>query len=360
MAPLSPQIPSNCDQRLADSHEINNNIIIAAAAKQKSSNQSTESDDNLISRSFIIKTYAKSNVRYIYYTNNGTIVWRNVFLFFALHMIYFYSYYVCVANKCWFTWIFGYWWGLAGGLGVTAGAHRLWSHRSYKARLPLRILLMIFFSIAGQNSVYEWSRDHRVHHKYSETDADPHNSRRGFFFAHVGWLLTRKHPDVIVKGKQLDCSDILNDPVVSFQKRYYPIFFLTFCFILPTLIPVYFWSEGWLNALIVGAFWRYCTSLHCTWFVNSAAHMFGDKPYNPRIEPRENPFVSFGAFGEGFHNYHHEFPFDYKTSEMGWKLNVTTVFIDFMALIGQAYDLRQLSQKMIDERKLKVASNSFK
>ena len=62
----------------------------------------------------------------------------------------------------------------------------------------------------------------------------------------------------------------------------------------------------------------------------------------------------------GFHNYHHEFPFDYKTSEMGWKLNVTTVFIDFMAFIGQAYDRKQLSQKMIDERKLKVASNSFK
>ncbi|CAG2163957.1 unnamed protein product [Oppiella nova] len=352
---------SKCElKRLQESgDEINNNVIITTPSKRTSSDTPAKCDDSVTHRSFIIKSYAKSNVRYIYYTN-GSIVWRNCFLFFVLHLVYFFSYYVCLANKCWYTWIFGYWYGLAGGLGVTAGAHRLWSHRSYKARLPLRILLMVFHSIAGQNDLYEWCRDHRVHHKYSETDADPHNSRRGFFFAHVGWLLTRKHPDVLIKGKQLDCQDILNDPVVWVQKKYYPLFFLAFCFVLPTMIPVYFWSETWFNSLIVGVLWRYCTALHCTWFVNSAAHMFGDKPYNPRIEPRENPFVSFGAFGEGFHNYHHEFPFDYKTSEMGWKLNVTTVFIDFMAFIGQAYDRKQLSQKMIDERKLKVAENSFK
>ncbi|CAG2108200.1 unnamed protein product [Medioppia subpectinata] len=110
---------------------------------------------------------------------------------------------------------------------------------------------------------------------------------------------------------------------------------------------------------MVVAVLRYCTSLHCTWFVNSAAHMFGSKPYNPRIEARENLFVSFGAFGEGFHNYHHEFPFDYSTSEMGWRLNITTMFIDVMALLGQAYDRKKVSQKLIDERKRKVIAKAF-
>ncbi|CAG2108201.1 unnamed protein product [Medioppia subpectinata] len=167
-----------------------------------------------------IVLYDKLNVRYIYNTSGRAIVWRNVFLFFVLNIFYLYSIYHSLVNKCWITWIFAFWYGMAGGLGVTAGAHRLWSHRSYKARLPFRIVLMIFHTIAGQNDLHEWCRDHRVHHKYAETDADPHNSRRGFFFAHVGWLLTRKHPDVIAKGKQLDCSDILNDPVVKFQKKY--------------------------------------------------------------------------------------------------------------------------------------------
>ena len=81
--------------------------------------------------------------------------------------------------------------------------------------------------------------------------------------------------------------------------RFYLIFYLFFCFILPATIPVYFWSESWFNSIMISVFWRYCTSLHCTWFVNSAAHMWGDRPFNTDIEPRENWLVSFGAFGEG-------------------------------------------------------------
>ena len=63
------------------------------------------------------------------------------------------------------------------GVGITAGAHRLWSHRTYKARLPLRLLLVAANSMAGENSIYTWARDHRTHHKFSETDADPHNAK---------------------------------------------------------------------------------------------------------------------------------------------------------------------------------------
>ena len=73
-----------------------------------------------------------------------------------------------------------------------------------------------------QNDIYEWSRDHRVHHKFSETDADPHNARRGFFFAHVGWLLCKKHPQVKERGKTVDMSDLLQDPIVVYQRKYLP------------------------------------------------------------------------------------------------------------------------------------------
>lgn len=106
-----------------------------------------------------------------------------------------------------------------GGLGITAGVHRLWSHRSYKAKLPLRIFLMLCQSMAFQNSIHEWTRDHRVHHKFTDTDADPHNSKRGFFFSHMGWLMCKKHPDVKDKGKLVDMSDLEADPVVMFQKK---------------------------------------------------------------------------------------------------------------------------------------------
>ncbi|GBN10045.1 Acyl-CoA Delta(11) desaturase, partial [Araneus ventricosus] len=129
------------------------------------------------------------------------IVWFNVMLFVYLHTSFLYAVYLGLTVAFWKTVLFAYIYGNLGGLGITAGSHRLWSHRSYKAKWPLRALLCCFASIAAQNDIYEWCRDHRVHHKFTETDADPHNIKRGFFFAHMGWLMCKKHPDVAKKGK---------------------------------------------------------------------------------------------------------------------------------------------------------------
>lgn len=71
-----------------------------------------------------------------------------------------------------------------------------------------------------KGSIYQWCRDHRAHHKWADTDADPHNATRGFFFSHIGWLLVKKHPDVIRKGARLPLDDLLQDPVVYYQKMY--------------------------------------------------------------------------------------------------------------------------------------------
>ncbi|KAF6132718.1 stearoyl-CoA desaturase 5 [Phyllostomus discolor] len=146
------------------------------------------------------------------------IVWRNVVLMSLLHLAAVYSL-VLIPKAKPLTLLWAYFCFLLTALGVTAGAHRLWSHRSYKAKLPLRIFLAVANSMAFQNDIFEWSRDHRVHHKYSETDADPHNARRGFFFSHIGWLFVRKHRDVIEKGRKLDITDLLADPVVRFQRK---------------------------------------------------------------------------------------------------------------------------------------------
>lgn len=109
--------------------------------------------------------------------------------------------------------------GYLGGVGITAGAHRLWAHKCYKAKWPLRLILMFFQTMAFQNHIYEWVRDHRVHHKFTDTDADPHNSKRGFFFSHMGWLMVRKHQDVMERGKSVDMSDLEKDPIVMWQKK---------------------------------------------------------------------------------------------------------------------------------------------
>lgn len=287
------------------------------------------------------------------------IVWRNVILMSALHIGALMGLKECLVGSVQFkTMALAYILYVLGGIGVTAGAHRLWSHRSYKAKWPLRLILAYYQSMALENSIYEWSRDHRVHHKYSETDADPHNALRGFFFAHVGWLLCRKHPDVKSKGKQIDLSDLIADPIVRFQHNYYMPSVLLSCFIIPTLIPYLLWNETFYNSFYVCALLKYVVTLHCTWLVNSAAHMWGRRPYDKTINPSENKIVSFLAMGEGFHNYHHVFPWDYATSELGFDLNLTKLFIDFFASFGWAYERKVVTPEMIKQRKLRTGDTS--
>ena len=102
-------------------------------------------------------------------------------------------------------------WYLVTGLGITAGCHRLWSHRSFQAKPPTRFVLMLLASMCSQGSIYHWCRDHRTHHRHSDTCRDPHNSNRGFFYSHIGWLLLHKPSEVKSAGQQIDCSDLLDD-----------------------------------------------------------------------------------------------------------------------------------------------------
>ncbi|XP_052825703.1 stearoyl-CoA desaturase 5 isoform X1 [Octopus bimaculoides] len=285
------------------------------------------------------------------------IVWRNVILMTVLHLSALYSLTLLPLAHC-YTLIWSLCVYMYAGIGITAGSHRLWAHRAYKAKLPMRALLASMQSAAFQNDIYDWSRDHRVHHKYSETDADPHNAKRGFFFSHVGWLLVRKHPDVTAKGKLLDTNDLLNDPVVHFQRKYYALSVVIFCFAIPTLVPYIFWNENLWNAYFLAGVLRYCCGLNATWLVNSAAHMWGYRPYDKRINPAENICVSLGSMGEGFHNYHHTFPQDYATSEYGWRINLTTFFIDFMAFLGQAYDRKTIDRDTIRRRRDRTGSHT--
>lgn len=108
---------------------------------------------------------------------------------------------------------------ILGLLGITAGAHRLWSHKAYKATWQLKLILTFFNTIAHQNGIWVWVHDHRVHHKYQDTHADPHNAGRGLFFSHLGWLMLKERPEVDEKRQQIDMSDCIADPFVMIQKK---------------------------------------------------------------------------------------------------------------------------------------------
>ncbi|XP_029171349.1 acyl-CoA Delta(11) desaturase-like [Nylanderia fulva] len=285
------------------------------------------------------------------------IVWKNVIIFTYIHLSILYGLYLFAFYAKLWTIIWFYIIAVLSGFGITAGAHRLWCHRSYKAKWPLRLILVILNAAALQDNIFVWVRDHRTHHKFTDTDADPYNARRGFFFSHIGWLMVHKHSDVIIKGATIDMSDIEQDPLVVFQRKWYSYLVVLCCFIIPILVPWLAWNESFWYAWHMSVC-RYGLNLNFTWAVNSVAHLWGEKPYNKSISSTDNIAVSIMALGEGWHNYHHIFPWDYKTAEFGnYGLNFTTAFIDFFVYLGLAYDLKTASADMIKKRSLQSNEN---
>ncbi|XP_003745207.1 acyl-CoA desaturase-like [Galendromus occidentalis] len=279
------------------------------------------------------------------------VAWGCSMKLIVIHILGIYSL-VFLGHVSWSTLAFQFVYLVLSGLSVTAGAHRLWTHRSYKARTPFRTFLMLCNTIAAQNDIYEWCRDHRVHHKFSDTNADPHNIDRGLFFSHIGWLMIKKHPDVYKYGSRIDCSDLIGDPVVRFNMRYYGWLVLLFSFGLPTLLPHFLFGDAVLPLFML-CFLRLTLSFNFTWSVNSFAHHVGDRPFDRNMKPSEVLWVSVVAAGEGWHNYHHTFPHDYNCSELGWHINWTTMLIDLMASIGQVTERRTISKAAIMRQKLR-------
>ncbi|CAG2105540.1 unnamed protein product, partial [Medioppia subpectinata] len=204
---------------------------------------------------------------------------------------------------------------------------------------------MLLQSSAMQRSVYVWSRDHRIHHKFSETDADPHNSNRGLFFAHIGWLFVKKHPELIEKRREIDCTDLTADPVVMFQKRHMAILSLMCGIIIPVAVPVLLWDESFANAFIANII-RYLYALHSTFLVNSAAHMYGIRPYDEIIEPRESSIAIYFTFGEGF-------PYDSNASEHDWRynFNIPGLILAVLEKINLVRDLKLAPKNYVAKRK---------
>jgi len=158
----------------------------------------------------------------------------------------------------------------------------------------------------------------------------------------MGWLYVKKHPDVVTEGKKLDFSDLEADGFVVFQRALDPWFAFFMCFVAPAIVANAAWGEPFWNAFFVAGGLRYVVVLHFTWLVNSAAHFFGDHPYEDDW-PSENPFVSIASIGEGWHNWHHKYPYDYAASEFGVtsQFNPTKLFIDLCAGLGLVTDRKR-------------------
>lgn len=259
----------------------------------------------------------------------------------------------------WPTWIFATGMLIVCGLSITAGYHRLAAHRSYRAAFLVRFFFVLFGAAAFEGSVLEWATDHRNHHRYTDTDQDPYSIKKGFWYAHIGWLFTLDPS----KRDFSNVQDLLTDPIYRFQHRFFPIIAVIMGFGLPMAIGTV-WSDP-LGGLIISGALR-ITFLHqSTFFINSLCHMFGKQTYK-YSSARDNWVTALLTFGEGFHNFHHQFPIDYRNGVRFFHFDPTKWLIYLLSCIGFASDLKRVEQNRmikyrlhIDIRRLVVISEEI-
>ncbi|KAJ7319070.1 delta 9-fatty acid desaturase protein [Mycena olivaceomarginata] len=219
-------------------------------------------------------------------------------------------------------------------IGITAGYHRLWSHRSYNACLPLQIFLMLGGISSVQGSCYFWARGHRSHHRWTDTEKDPYDSSRGLVWTHVGWILFKSK----LRSGPVDSSDLRNDPFVQWTHHHYFPLAAFFGYALPALIPA-LWNDPW-GGFCFSAAMRLTIAHHCTFAINSIAHYLGTTPYDDRLSPRDHFLSAILTMGEGYHNFHHQFPMDYRNAYLWYQYDPTKWFIAACKFLGLASNLR--------------------
>ncbi|SCU99637.1 LANO_0F02872g1_1 [Lachancea nothofagi CBS 11611] len=245
------------------------------------------------------------------------------------------------ASVFWFS-VFYY---VLGGVSITAGYHRLWAHRAYSAHWPLRLFFAVFGAASVEGSIKWWSHSHRIHHRYTDTPRDPYDARRGLWYSHMGWMLTQPNPKY---RSRADIDDLTDDWIVRFQHRHYIPMMLMSAFILPALFCKYLFND-FTGGLIYAGIIRVFVIQQATFCINSLAHYLGDQPFDDRRTPRDNWITALVTFGEGYHNFHHEFPTDYRNAIKWYQYDPTKVFIYASSLVGLSFSLKKFSQNAIQQ-----------
>jgi stearoyl-CoA desaturase (delta-9 desaturase) len=217
---------------------------------------------------------------------------------------------------------------------------------------------MIAGSASLQGSIKWWSLLHRAHHRFTDTENDPYNARRGFWYAHMGWMML----DQIEVKKAVPMEDLRSNKIIRWQHNQYYWLGPFMSLILPTLICGLVWGD-FRGGFYVAGVLRLLFVHHATWCVNSVAHWFGSFTFDDTISPRDSMLTCLFTLGEGYHNFHHEFPNDFRNGIHWWDYDPTKWFISFLKRVGLAYECIEfpwneilrgetdMEQKKLDGRK---------
>lgn len=246
---------------------------------------------------------------------------------------------------------------IATGLSITLGYHRLFSHLSFQAAWPVKVFTLLFGAAAFEGSALGWCADHRRHHKHVDHEDDPYDISKGFFHAHIGWLLFRTGPDTPLTWVR----DLQKDRLAWWQHQFYVPVAILSGFALPTLIG-WLWggAVAALGAFLIAGVARIVFVHHMTFCINSLCHWIGARPYSSKCSARDSLLMAFFTFGEGYHNFHHEFQHDYRNGVRFWQFDPTKWTIWLLNRIGMVRNLRTVPEERILKAKIAEQEHRLK
>jgi len=214
-------------------------------------------------------------------------------------------------------------------LGVTLGYHRLLSHRSFNVPQWLARFFATCGALSAEYGPITWSGIHRQHHKYSDTDPDPHDMNKGFWWSHIGWMFYDVPAE---KNVRKYTADLRQDPYFRWLDKYFLLLQV------PLGLTLYL-IGGW-SLVLWGLPLRLAVVYHVTWLVNSATHTWGERPYDTDDNSRNNKWVAALTFGEGWHNNHHAYPSSAKQGLQPGQIDLTWYHIVLLKKLGLATNIR--------------------
>lgn len=269
--------------------------------------------------------------------DNPQLDWLYLILIVIIHFI------ALIGGITCFSWsglavaAFLYW--FTGGVGIALCFHRLLSHRSFQVPKWLEYFFAFAGTLSLQGAPIFWVGNHRMHHAYCDTKHDPYDASRGFWWSHLLWFLYRRnseHFDYEIYSRY--APELVRDPFYCFLHRGYLAFQCTLAVIL------YLWG-GW-SFVIYGCFVRLVVVWHVTWFVNSACHTWGNRPFEISEGASNLWWVALLTFGEGWHNNHHAHPKSARYGLQWWEIDMNYWLIWFLEKIGLAKQVQLAASKL--------------
>lgn len=233
---------------------------------------------------------------------------------------------------------------------VSGGYHRYFAHKTFQCHPVVKIFYLIVGATAFQQSALVWAADHRIHHQHVDTELDPYSIKKGFWYAHIGWLFAKDPAHR--KNIAAIAPDLVKDPWVMWQHKYWLLISLPLAFGIPLLIG--FMIGRPLGMFLWAGILRIVITHHTTFTINSIAHKFGTQPYTDKNSAKDVWWLAPFLCGENYHNYHHRFQSDYRNGVRWYHYDPTKWALWLMAKIHLVKDLRRTPDPLILKARLEM------